>query len=80
MSAAESANFKRIVEFLCDPATGASEEQCAALRENMARPGVTAAFYQHLMARNVSNFDMSNVNQLPPKLVAAMRKHFPETF
>jgi hypothetical protein len=80
MSTVDSPNLKRIVDFMCDPALGATPEQCASLREQFAKPDAARAFHQYLMARDLSNFDPSHVHMLPPKLVDGLRAHFPERF
>ena len=66
-----------VINFICDPAHGASAEKNAEMRACMERPDVAKALHEFLMARDLSNFDP---NKVPPgmagtKLHEAMKNH-----
>ncbi len=79
LTAAETARYKRIVDFTCDPSNGASAEANAAQRARMEAPGADRAFNYYFKSIKV---DPARISQPPPtqKIAAGLHKHFPEMF
>jgi hypothetical protein len=76
----EPERYRRLIACLTDPANGGSAESAAKLKEQMEKPEVACALSQQLMERDVSDFNVNDIAQLPPKLMETLKKHFPDNF